>query len=79
MGQSPTPGLTELMRRFTDTLERRDFDRALRFFGPDPEWDMSAMGMGTFNGPVAIRGLLAATAPVARGQRPRVAQPRTRL
>jgi limonene-1,2-epoxide hydrolase len=58
MGESPTPALTELMRRFTDTLERRDFDEALRFFGPDPEWDMSAMGMGTFNGPVAIRGLL---------------------
>jgi len=58
MGESLTPGLTELMRRFTDTLERRDFDKALRFFGPDPEWDMSAMGMGTFNGPVAIRGLL---------------------
>jgi limonene-1,2-epoxide hydrolase len=58
MAESPTPGLAELMRRFTDTLERRDFDTALSFFGPDPQWDMSAMGMGTFNGPVAIRGLL---------------------
>jgi len=58
MAEPLTPGLPELMRRFTDTLERRDFDSALAFFGPDPEWDMSAMGMGTFNGPVAIRGLL---------------------
>jgi hypothetical protein len=58
MAESTTPGLTERMRRFTDTLEHRDFDSALDFFGPDPEWDMSAIGMGTFNGPVAIRGLL---------------------
>jgi limonene-1,2-epoxide hydrolase len=58
MAESTTPGLTERMRRFTDTLEERDFDTALGFFGPDPEWDMSAMGMGTFSGPVAIRGLL---------------------
>jgi len=58
MAESTTPGLTERMRRFTDALEQRDFDSALDFFGPDPEWDMSAMGMGVFKGPVAIRGLL---------------------
>jgi limonene-1,2-epoxide hydrolase len=58
MAESTTPGLTERMRRFTDALEQRDFDSALGFFGTDPEWDMSAMGMGTFTGPVAIRGLL---------------------
>jgi hypothetical protein len=58
MAQPPTSSLAQLMRSFADTLERRDFDAALGFFGPDPQWDMSAMGMGTFNGPVAIRGLL---------------------
>jgi ketosteroid isomerase-like protein len=56
--ESTTPDLAELTRRFTDSLEHRDFDTALNLFGPGPVWDMSAMGMGTFKGPAAIRGLL---------------------
>jgi limonene-1,2-epoxide hydrolase len=56
--ESATPDLLELLRRFTGSLERRDFDAALSFFAPEPVWDMSAMGMGTFEGPAAIRGLL---------------------
>ena len=56
--QPTTPDLIELLRRFTGALERRDFDEVLSFFAPEPVWDMSAMGMGTFEGPAAIRGLL---------------------
>jgi ketosteroid isomerase-like protein len=56
--KSTTPDLVELLRRFTESLERRDFDEALSFFVAEPVWDMSAMGMGTFEGSAAIRGLL---------------------
>jgi limonene-1,2-epoxide hydrolase len=56
--ESTTPDLIEITRRFIRSLEQRDFDTALSFFGPAPVWDMSAMGMGTFEGPAAIRGLL---------------------
>src|ERR1700681_4204451 len=31
-------------------------DRTLSFWGPDPVWDMSPMGMGVFEGLAAIRG-----------------------
>ena len=56
--QSATPELVELLRRLSGSLERRDFDEALTVFAPEPVWDMSAMGMGTFEGLRAIRGLL---------------------
>jgi ketosteroid isomerase-like protein len=56
--ESTPPDLVEVLRRFTESLERRDFDEALSFFAPEPVWDMSAMGTGTFEGPAAIRGLL---------------------
>ena len=35
---------------------RRDFDAVLSFYAPDAVWDMSPMGMGTFEGVSAIRG-----------------------
>jgi ketosteroid isomerase-like protein len=56
--ESTTADMIERTRGLTDSLERRDFDTALSFFGRDPVWDMSAMGMGTFQGRPAIRGLL---------------------
>jgi limonene-1,2-epoxide hydrolase len=56
--RSAPPDLVVLARGFCESLERRDFDAALSFFGTDPVWDMSAMGMGTFRGRAPVRGLL---------------------
>ncbi|MGO8903990.1 MAG: nuclear transport factor 2 family protein [Solirubrobacteraceae bacterium] len=56
--ESTTPDLVELARRACDCLERRDYDAALSCFADDPVWDMSAMGMGVFEGRVPVRGLL---------------------
>lgn len=59
MAEEPTTSdLAELARRFCDCLEQRDYDAALSFFGPNPVWDMSEMGMGIFEGRVPVRGLL---------------------
>jgi ketosteroid isomerase-like protein len=57
MPQEPkTPDLVELWRRAIEVSSRRDFDGILSFFAPDSVWDMSPMGMGTFEGLEAIRG-----------------------
>jgi ketosteroid isomerase-like protein len=56
--ESTTPDLIELTRRTIGAINVRDLDTALSVFAPDPLWDMSSMGMGTFQGLAAIRGLL---------------------
>jgi ketosteroid isomerase-like protein len=56
--ESTTPDLVELTRRTIEALNVGDLDTALSFFGRASVWDMSAMGMGTFRGQAAIRGLL---------------------
>jgi len=53
--ESTTPDLVELVRRSSEPANRRDWDAALAFWGPDPVWDMSPMGMGVHEGSVAIR------------------------
>jgi ketosteroid isomerase-like protein len=59
MSQEPsTPATLESARGFCDSIEGRDFETALSFFGPDPVWDMSALGMGAFEGRAQIRDLL---------------------
>jgi hypothetical protein len=55
--QSDQPDALASARGFCDSIERRDFEAALSFFGPDPVWDMSALGMGAFEGRVQIRDL----------------------
>jgi ketosteroid isomerase-like protein len=58
MPEEPTdPELAGVMRGLLAALERRDFEHALSYFAPDPVWDMSAVGMGTFAGADALRGL----------------------
>jgi ketosteroid isomerase-like protein len=56
--ESTTPDLVALTRQLYDpaNLDRRDFDAMLAFSGPDAVWDMSLWGLGTFEGPGAIRG-----------------------
>lgn len=56
--EGTTPHLLELVGDFLGALERRGYEQAMRHFGPDPVWDMSAVGTGVFTGPKAIRGLL---------------------
>jgi len=53
--ESTTPDLVDLVRRSCEPANRRDWDAALAFWGPDPVWDMSPMGMGVHHGPAAIR------------------------
>jgi ketosteroid isomerase-like protein len=53
---STTPDLVERVRRTIQAVNDRDIDWALTFFAPDGVWDMSPLGMGTFEGIEAIRG-----------------------
>ena len=54
--ESTTPDLVELVRGAVAAANRRDFDAVVSFYAPDAVWDMSPMGMGTFEGLAAIRG-----------------------
>lgn len=54
--ESTTPDLVELTRRSLDAAKHRDFDAMLSFWGSDPVWDVSPMGLGIYEGAVAIRG-----------------------
>ncbi len=54
--ESTTPDLVELARRSTEAGNTGDFDLMLSFWGPNPVWDLSPMGLGTYEGPAAIRG-----------------------
>ncbi len=51
--------LVQLTRAWFEAATGGDLDRTLSFFGPDPSWDMSPMGMGVFEGLAAIRGFYA--------------------
>ena len=53
--ESTTPDLVELVRQFGEALGRRDFDAAMSSFAPGAVWDASQPGVGTFEGPAAIR------------------------
>ena len=56
--ESTTPDLVELTRRIWVAVNRQDWDAVLSsFVAPDAFWDMSPMGLGTFEGPTALRGL----------------------
>jgi ketosteroid isomerase-like protein len=53
-----TPDLVELVHAFVEPAHRRDFNAAESFFARDAVWDLSPMGIGTFEGRVAIRRFL---------------------
>jgi ketosteroid isomerase-like protein len=53
--ESTTPDLVELTRRSWEATRRRDLAAVLSFFAPDGVWDLSTIGMGTFEGVSAIR------------------------
>jgi hypothetical protein len=55
--ESTTPDLVEDTRGLLQAADRGDFGASLRFYAPDSVWDMSPWGMGTHEGPAAIRRL----------------------
>jgi ketosteroid isomerase-like protein len=54
--ESTTPDLVERTREMFDALNRRDLDVYMRFYAPDAVFDLSNVGIGTFEGVAAIRG-----------------------
>ena len=52
------PDLVELVRRSIQAASDRDLDLVLTLYAPDAVWDMSPLGMGTFEGTKAIRGFM---------------------
>src|SRR5271167_3151865 len=54
--ESTTPDLAELARRSSEAVNSGDLDAMVSFFAPDGVWDLSLVGMGTFEGRAAIRG-----------------------
>jgi ketosteroid isomerase-like protein len=56
--ESTTPDLVELARQFGEAVGRRDFDAVMRSLAPGAVWDASQAGVGTFEGPAAIRAFL---------------------
>jgi ketosteroid isomerase-like protein len=57
-GESPTPDLGELTRRWVEAAERGDWDAVMSLAAPHAVWDMSPQGLGAFEGRPAIRGFL---------------------
>jgi ketosteroid isomerase-like protein len=55
--ESTTPDLVELVRGFWASASRSDWDAILRFYAPDAVWDMSPLGLGTYEDEAAMRGL----------------------
>ena len=56
--ESTAPDLVELMRRAIESGARGEVDEAMSIYGPDPVWDLSPTGLGTYRGLPAIRGLI---------------------
>src|SRR5436190_14631967 len=55
--ESTTFDLIEIVRGFWVSAARRDWDAILRFYARDAVWDMSPMGLGTYEDEAAMRGL----------------------
>jgi ketosteroid isomerase-like protein len=53
--ESTAPDLVELTEQAFEAGSRHDLDAVMSFYAPDPVWDMSAVGLGTYEGAAAIR------------------------
>jgi ketosteroid isomerase-like protein len=53
---STTTDLAALTRGLFEASNGGAFDAMMSFYAPDAVWDMSNVGMGTYQGPAAIRG-----------------------
>ncbi len=47
-----------LLKWVSDAAARRDLDAIVALYAPDGVWDLSPLGMGTFEGHAAIRGFM---------------------
>ena len=57
--ESTTPDVVELTRRWLEDMDRDwNLDAVMRFFAPDVVWDLSASGLGTYEGVAAVRGFI---------------------
>jgi ketosteroid isomerase-like protein len=57
--ESTTPDIVELNRRAIEAVGRGDLDAAMSPYRPDAVWDLSPVGLGTYKGVEAMRGLFA--------------------
>jgi ketosteroid isomerase-like protein len=55
--QPTTPDLEQMTRQAIESVATRDWGVAMSFYGPDSVWDMSELGLGTYHGVGAIRGV----------------------
>lgn len=58
MPESTTPDLVRLARQGYEATSRGDLDGVMSLFAADAVYDMSAAGLGTFEGAEAIRGFI---------------------
>ncbi len=56
--EPPTPDLVGLTRRTLETANRHDLDELMGFYAADAVWDLSDVGIGTFDGVAAIGGFI---------------------
>jgi ketosteroid isomerase-like protein len=56
--ESTTPDLVELVHRSVEAVNRRDLDTFAAPFGSDSVWDLSPIGLGTYEGTSAIRAFV---------------------
>ena len=50
-----TPDPVELVRRSFEPINGRDVEATMSFYAPDSVWDMSLVGLGTYEGLAEIR------------------------
>src|SRR2546421_3660538 len=53
--ESTTPDLVEVTRKAYEAASRHDIDAVMGFYAPNAVWDLSNVGIGTFEGVAAIR------------------------
>jgi ketosteroid isomerase-like protein len=56
--ESTTPDLVVLTRRMLQAANRHDRDAVMNFYAPEAVWDLSDVGLGTFEGVAAIGGFI---------------------
>jgi ketosteroid isomerase-like protein len=56
--ESTTPDLVEMVHRCVEAMNRRDIDEWAMFFGTDSVWDLSQIGLGTYESRPAIRAFI---------------------
>ena len=56
--ESTTPDVVGLTRALLEAAKHHDLDAYMAFFAPDAAFDLSDLGIGTFEGAAAIRGFI---------------------